>query len=132
MKALISIVPSNSFFSFENMNYLTEKDIKSFKNFFFDRSIDYGENDKITFKIYPNRASSIIKQEFKSIEVLLKFLNTISKNLVKDCVDIQILNSVLKDTDFMYLWRDKIWEQIAFYHCLFQNTKKIFKNWNLN
>ena len=85
------------------MNCLAEEDIKSLELIFFDRSIDTGENDKFRFYIYPNRESSEIKQKFKSIEVLIKFIKTLTKNVIKNCVDINIWNSVLEDADIVHL-----------------------------
>ena len=108
------------------MNYLTEKDIKSFELIFFDRSVDTGINDIFNFNIYPNSENSEIKQKFEAIEVLLKFMKTLAKNLFKDRVDIIIWKSVLKFDYFVSLCRDRIWDTITFDNCLIKNTKKIF------
>ena len=124
MITLISTANNRFLFHFEKMNCLAEKDIKSFELIFFDHSIDTGENDVFSFYIYPNRQSLEIKQEFKNIEALLKFMKTISKKWVKDNVNIIITKSVLKDADFTYLWRNKLWNKIIFVGCLFQNVIK--------
>ena len=126
MKILFSNASSYFELNFENMNCLAEEDIKSLELIFFYRSIDTGEHDKFCFYIYPNRESSEIKQKFKSIEVLNKFIKTLTKKLIKDCVDINIWNSVLEDIDVVHLWRNKIWKEITFVNCLIKNTKKIF------
>ena len=127
MKTLISSAPSYLLrIYFENMNCLTKEGIKSFELIFFDRYIDTGVNDTFFFNIYPNRASSEIKEKFKNIEVLHKFIKTISKNLSKDYVTLSIWSSILEDADVVYLWWNKIWKDIRFFDCLIQNTKKAF------
>ena len=132
MKILISTAKNKSMLSFENMNCLTEKDIKFFGLILFDHSIDTGENDAFNFNFYPNRKSSEIKQKFKKIEVMHKFMKTLTKNLVKDRVSMNIYNSVLEDADFIYLWRTKIWKEIEFVNCLIRNTIKKIRKWHLN
>ena len=126
MKTLLSNSFSYSEFHFENMNCLIEKDIKFFEIIFFDHSIDTGENDNFCFYIYPNRTSSEIKQKFKKIEVLHKFMKSLTKKLVKDFAKLSIWNWVLEDTDVVHLLRNKIWKEITFVNCLIQNTKKVF------
>ena len=107
------------------MNCLNEEDIKFFELIFFDRYIDTGENDSVAFSIYPNRKSSEIKHKFNNVEILNKFMKTISKKLLKDCAEIPICNSILEDVDVVSLWRDRIWDIITFDNCLIKNTKKL-------
>ena len=128
MKALFSTVYDNTFFTFENMNCLIEKDIK-FLGLIFSGS--YIDDDsihlyKFSFSIYPSREYSFIKYKFKSIEALYKLMKTVSKEIAKNGVNINICKSILGDTDFMYLCRYQIWSNIMFRGWLIQHTKKMF------
>ena len=72
------------------------------------------------------RKSSKIKYKFNNVEILHKFMKTISKKLLRNCAEIPICNSILEDVDVVSLWRDRIWDIITFDNCLIKITKKMF------
>ena len=70
-------------FNFENINCLCEKDIEFFY-FFDDYFIDINLEKvfgNILFWIFPQLSNSEIKYKFTNIETLLKFIETITKEL---------------------------------------------------
>ena len=82
VKALIPAIYIEDDFHFENINFLCGKDIKSldiFVDYFIDINLE-----KVDFKhffIYPQWRYPNIKYKFKDIEILLKFIKTITEEL---------------------------------------------------
>ena len=82
MKTLMPAIYIKGVFDFENLNYLCEKDIKSlefFSDYFID--IDLREVRLFSLGIYPESANSDKKYKLENIEILLKFIKTITEEL---------------------------------------------------
>ena len=85
MKALIPAISlEDNFFNFENINCLRENDIQSlefFSDFFIDNNLEKVLCNITNFFIYPQWQKSNKKYKFENIEILLKFIETITEVL---------------------------------------------------
>ena len=113
---------------FENMNYLRKEDISVLDGILSDLSVDASSKSQkdVPVIIYPDSARSSFKFKLNKIENVYKFIDRMSKNFIRENLDIWMDNWVLEYSDLSYLYQNKSWRLLLLSKWKIENTTTIF------